>query len=56
MYISTFLQYLIVFPQLFAMLYHVEESGLRGCQIVDYFTKYACGVQVLSDLIDRYVC
>ena len=46
-------QYLIVFPQLFSMLHHIEEAGLRGCQIVDYFTKYPCGVQVMSDMIDR---
>eukprot|EP01033_Poteriospumella_lacustris_P004996 gene4998-3570_t len=48
-------KYLIVFPQLFSMLHHIEEAGLRGCQIVDYFTKYPCGVQVMSDMIDRIV-
>ncbi len=46
-------KYLIVFPQLHQMLLTIERTRLRGCQILDFFSKYASGVPVLNDLIER---
>ncbi len=35
------------------MLLTVERNRLRGCQILDFFAKYATGVPVLNDLVQR---
>ncbi len=53
MFVILSLQYLIVFPQFHEMLLTVERSRLRGCQILDFFAKYATGVPVLNDLVQR---
>lgn len=51
--LSLFVQYLLVFPQLYAMLEEIESNNIQGCRILDYFYNYNTGVPVLQEVINR---
>eukprot|EP01032_Pedospumella_encystans_P010136 gene10136-11874_t len=48
-------KYLLVFPQLYAMLEEIEVNNIQGCRILDYFYNYNTGVPVLQEVINRIV-
>lgn len=46
-------QYVLVFPQLFAMLQELESSNIRGCRLLDHFHNFNTGIPVLKEVISR---
>lgn len=46
-----FLKYLIVFPALSGIIDHIEEKRIHGCQLLDYFSNYTSGVEILNQII-----
>ena len=36
------------------MLNEVETKNIRGCQLLDYFSKVNCGIPVVLEVVERY--